>query len=772
MSSSRRPNQGCTHKMLSSLNQSVFPVIFKSVSKVSHVKIALGLMFFCFQASTLLLSGLQQVGPLPELNAERVSEPPVIDGVLDDNIWGSAASISEFVQQEPSEGAPASERTEVFVVYDDDALYLGVRAFDSNLEGVVSSEMRRDSDRILDEDYFALILDTFKDSRSGYMFVVSPLGAKLEQQVFEEGEGGRPGWPSPNVNRNWDGVWEARTQITEEGWTAEIAIPMVTLRFPEVSRQVWGANFKRNIRRKNEQVYWAPIPQAYDLPRVSLAGNLVGMENLKRGMDLRAKPFLVAGGSRKQSGNQTDNASHADFGLDLKYGVTAGLNLDVTVNTDFAQPGCDDEKINLTRFPLFFPEKREFFLENAGQFNIGAVSVVGRTADLFFSRRIGLTSTGEQVPILGGARLTGKVGRNNLALMDIQTDEAFGKKGDNFLVARYSRDIMGRSKVGGMVINKETIGGTHFNRTIAADMTLVPQENLTIQGFVSKTSTPEMSGKDMGSSLHVAYLDRNWNVYGSYLDLGENFNPEVGFVPRNGVRTSKFHFEPTPRPGRLGIRILQPMINLTNTTDQSNRLVTRRIHYMLGMGFESGASAIVMYNASFERLDKAFAVQKDVVIPVGDYNFGDWRFMYNTDPSRKVYSTMTYSPQTFFDGTRTDVDLKLGIRLGNRLSTEGQYVQNKVDLPSGDFTLRVGALKVDYALSPVMTLRTITQYNSLTKQWSTSARFNYIYRPGSDIYLVFDELSQDWYSRDHGLGTGLGSRNRRILLKFTYLFSR
>ena len=718
------------------------------------------------------LAGLQEVPVFPEVGAQRVTEAPVIDGVLDEDVWTLAPSISDFVQQEPSLGFPATEKTQVKFLYDDDALYLGVRAFDSDVDGVVSSEMRRDSDRILDEDYFALILDTFKDSRSGYMFVVSPLGAKLEQQVFEEGEGGRPGWPSPNINRNWDGVWEAGTRITEEGWTAEIAIPMVTIRFPEVDQQVWGANFKRNIRRKNEQVYWSAIPQAYDLTRVSLAGNIVGMEDLSRGMDLRVKPFLVAGGSRKQTLAQTENSSHGDLGLDLKYGVTAGLNLDVTVNTDFAQAEVDDERINLTRFPLFFPEKREFFLENAGQFNIGAVSIVGRTADLFFSRRIGLTPTGDQVPILGGARLTGKIGRNNIALMDIQTDEAFGKKGDNFFVARYSRDIMGRSKIGGMVINKETIGAAHYNRTVAADMTLVPQENLTIQGFLSKTETPGMAGKDLGSSLHVAYLDRNWNIYGSYLDLGENFNPEVGFVPRNGIRTSKVHFEPTPRPGKLGIRILQPMINLTHTTDQNNRLVTRRIHYMVGMGFESGATATVMYNAQFERLDKPFAVQKDVVIPVGDYDFGDWRFMYRTDPSRKVYSTITYSPQTFFDGTRTDVDLSLGIRLGNRLSTEGQFVQNKVDLPAGDFTLRVGALKVDYALSPVMTLRTITQYNSLTKQWSTSARFNYIYRPGSDIYIVFDELSQDWYSRDHGLGTGLESRNRRILLKFTYLLSR
>ena len=340
--------------MFPSKNDSVFLVICSDVTRMFYRMAALVFVFLSIHLSTLSLSGIQQDPNFPELNAQRVTEAPVIDGMLDENIWGSSSSISGFVQQEPSEGSPASEETQVFVVYDDDALYLGVRAFDSDPEGVVSSEMRRDSDRILDEDYFAVILDTFKDSRSGYMFVVSPLGAKLEQQVFEEGEGGRPGWPSPNINRNWDGVWEAETRITEEGWTAEIAIPMVTLRFPELSQQVWGANFKRNIRRKNEQVYWAPIPQAYDLTRVSLAGNIVGMEDLGRGMDLRVKPFLVAGGSRNQVGSETSNSSHADFGLDLKYGVTAGLNLDVTVNTDFAQAEVDDEKINLTRFPLFF----------------------------------------------------------------------------------------------------------------------------------------------------------------------------------------------------------------------------------------------------------------------------------------------------------------------------------------------------------------------------------------------------------------------------------
>ncbi len=384
----------------------------------------------------------------------RAAEPPTIDGLLDEAVWRTAARIESFTQQEPSDGEPATERTEVQLLYDANALYIAVHAYDSDPAGVIATEMRRDSLRMLEEDNFQLILDTFRDSRSGYMFVTNPLGAKLEQQVFEEGGGNARGSAS-NINRDWNGVWSAASQRTSDGWTAEIMIPMVTLRSPDVESQVWGINFMRNIRRKNEQVYWAPIPKPYGLTQVSMAGTMGGMTSLTRGLDLRVKPFVVAGARRDRSGDTVVRDPIRDVGLDVKYGLGSGLALDVTLNTDFAQAEVDEQQVNLTRFPLFFPEKRDFFLENSGQFTVGNQGT-DRLLDLFFSRRIGLSDAGQPIPIVGGARMTGKVGSHNLAVMDIQTDRVFEKPGDNFFVARYSKDLFGRSKVGGLVINKET----------------------------------------------------------------------------------------------------------------------------------------------------------------------------------------------------------------------------------------------------------------------------------------------------------------------------
>ena len=385
----------------------------------------------------------------------RVESGPQIDGRLDEEVWLQAAVIDEFVQQEPAEGEPATERTVVRLLYDAQALYIGVEAYDTEPDGVIATEMRRDSLRLLDEDNFQVILDTFHDRRSGYMFVTSPLGAKLEQQVAEEGEGGWRGRNSNNVNINWDGVWDVVSHRTADGWVAEIAIPMVTLRFPRTEQQVWGVNFMRNIRRKNEQVFWAPISKEYTLTRVSLAGTMTGITGVNRGMDLRLTPYALAGGRQDRLERGFDGSGFNNYGLDVKYGIASGLNLDLTLNTDFAQVEVDEQQVNLTRFPLFFPEKRDFFLENAGMFNVGARgSGFGRMADLFFTRRIGLSDRGQPIPIVGGARLTGKVNRHNVAAMNITTQSAFGNPGDSFFVGRYSRDILARSKVGGIVINK------------------------------------------------------------------------------------------------------------------------------------------------------------------------------------------------------------------------------------------------------------------------------------------------------------------------------
>ena len=441
-----------------------------------------------------------------QIPAVRVEQGPVIDGVLDDQAWVQAHLINEFVQQEPLEGAPATQRTEVRVLFDGANLYVGVLAFDSSPERVTATEMRRDGSQIMNEDNFQIILDTFMDSNSAYMFVVSPLGAVLDQQVFREGEGTRRG-TSSNINLEWDGVWDASARRTPEGWAAEVRIPMVTLRFPSANPQSWGINFMRNIPHRNEVVFWTPIPLPYGLTRVSLAGTLSGIEGLSQGRDLRIKPFVVAGGEAERSEGVSTQSISRDMGLDLKYGITPSLNLDVTVNTDFAQAEVDNEQVNLTRFPLFFPEKRDFFLENAGQFNVGTTGT-GQRADLLFTRRIGIDESGGQVPIIAGARMTGKVGQNDLAVMDIQTDDAFGQPGQNFLVARYSRDILSRSKVGAIVVNRQATSGGDYNRTYAADAALAFGSSLRINGFLAQTETPEISSGDRAGYFRAHWLSQ------------------------------------------------------------------------------------------------------------------------------------------------------------------------------------------------------------------------------------------------------------------------
>ena len=710
----------------------------------------------------------QESWELYQIGAVRVDRGPEIDGVLDEQVWQAASVIRDFIQQEPNEGAPATESTEVRVLYDGGTLYLGIEAFDSNPDGIIATEMRRDGDRILEEDNFQIILDTFMDSRSAYMFVISPAGAQLDQQVSDEGGRDRRASVSA-VNRDWDGVWSVSARPTPEGWIAEVAIPMVTLRFPESDPQSWGINLMRNISRKNEQAFWAPIPKPFGLTRVSLAGSLTDLESLNRGRDLRIKPFVTGGGRRQLQSGINDNSAEGDFGVDVKYGITAGLNLDVTVNTDFAQAEVDNEQVNLTRFALFFPEKREFFLENSGQFAVGTVNSTGRIASLFFSRRIGISDSREQVPILGGARLTGKIGQNNIAIMDLQTDDLGDIPGENFLVARYSRDLFGQSQIGGLFINKEARRGGRYNRTYAADMNLSITPSLTVDGFLAGTSSPGFSDEELAGHIRVGWLDQSWRIYSEYTDLGDNFNPEVGFVPRVGIKRSKFHFEGNPRPQRWGIRMMEPMWNVEYLTDQTGRLVTRRFHHMVRTVFDSGASFNIMYNRWFERLDEPFRVTSDVSVDPGDYQFWDMTLQFSSNPSRRLFSSVSYGPQTFYDGDRTDASVRVGLRVTDQLATSASFSRSDVKLPAGDFVADIGSLQVDYAFSPRMSLRSITQYNSAADQWSTSARFRYIYRPGSDIYIVYDEVRRDDAIQ---LSPFLEQfRDRRLIVKMTYLLS-
>jgi hypothetical protein len=705
----------------------------------------------------------------PVARAIRASQSPKVDGVLDEAEWQSAPAIDQFVQQEPQEGQPATDRTEVRVLYDEGHLYIGVKAYSSI--GVTATEMRRDADRLFDEDNFQVILDTFHDSRNGYMFLTTPLGAKLEQQIFDEGEGGGRG-TTANVNRNWDGVWDAAARITDEGWTAEIEIPFSTVRFKPSDAQIWGVNFQRHIRRKNESVLWAPIPKAYTLTRVSMAGELHGLSGVSRGLDLRLKPFMVAGVHDVQTSRTariTDPIR--DIGLDARYGLTAGLNMDVTVNTDFAQVEVDEQQVNLTRFGLFYPEKRDFFLENSNFFTMGTGSSFTSAqvqTDLFFSRRIGLSDSGTPIPILGGVRVAGKSGANNIGVLDIQTDQAFGRPGDNFFVGRYSRDVFRRSRVGAIFINKDSMGGsTHFNRTVGVDANLAPSANLQINSYLAKTETPGRNGNDMAFYGRIAYRDPKWNVWLNYLDVQDNFNAEAGFVQRTGIRATKGYFSPTPRPKTGNIKLMEPMYVLTYTTDQTNRLVYRNHHLMLGTTLRDDTFINVFYQNTFDVLDVPFRIRPDVTIPAGEYRMHEWYFTVNSSPGRRLYERVTVSPVQFYDGTRLNVSAAAGLRVTSQFSAEVQYNRNDVKMPWGDFLVNLSVLRLDYTFSPRMTIRSLTQYNSSTHEVSNNIRFNFIYRPGSDIYIVYNDLSQTGLPADI-----FGRKDRQLVVKATYLLQR
>jgi hypothetical protein len=348
--------------------------------------------------------------------------------------------------------------------------------------------------------------------------------------------------------------------------------------------------------------------------------------------------------------------------------------------------------------------------------------------------------------------------------MDIQTDSAFDRPGENFLVARYSKDLFGRSKLGGMVVNKEAANDSHFNRMFVVDSVLAPTSSLSFHTFLARTSSPGVSDGQMAFHARALLLNTKWNTFAEFTDIQDNFNAEVGFVPRTGIRTTKVHLERNPRPGNW-IRVMEPMINLTYTTDQHNRLLTRRIHNMLGTRLRNGAYLNIWYNHWFDQIDRPFTLQNRVTVPVGTYRFGEWNFSFSSNPSRRLYWRTAYSPQTFYEGTRRDADATLGVRATSRVSTEFSVQRNDVDLPWGNFVVNLGIFKFDYAMSPRMTVRTLSQYNSLTRQLSTSVRYNFIYSPGSDLYVAYDELQANEQGRPE-------VRNRQLAVKMTYLLSR
>ena len=514
-------------------------------------------------------------------------------------------------------GEPATEPTEVRVLYDDKNLYIGVYCFDSaGDKELIITDMRRDF-RPRDNDHFSTVFDTFDDNRNGLIFGTNPSGAQRDGQVGGDGT---------QINFDWDGIWDVETKTTESGWQIEMVIPFTTLRFRELHTQVWGVNFGRRIRRKNESTNWSPIPRPHNTSRVSFAGTLEGLNGIGQGRNLYFKPYLSAPVVR-QVDDDVDFVP--EVGLDVKYALSSELTLDLTVNTDFAQVEADEQQINLTRFSLFFPEKREFFLENASIFQFGrSVRRFGHASSRdvipFFTRRIGI-SRGQLVPILGGARVSGKAGHYTLGILSVQTDEFEDIPSTNFTVGRLRGDLFRNSDIGVIFVNKQESDG-EFNRTYGFDANLKFFNYLDVFPFILKTDTSAQEGEDTAANISVSWTDPFWDIQTEYLSIEENFNPEVGFVPRTGIRKSRGRFSIKPRPGERipSIRQFQPSVEMNYITNQENVLETRTLESAFSVQFENNSNLRFTHIARFERLDEPFEIRSEQEIPIGDYQFNDY----------------------------------------------------------------------------------------------------------------------------------------------------
>ena len=705
----------------------------------------------CLPATAL---GLQEVRSVEEpwdreISARHTDMPINLDGVLDEPIWAEVEPATDFIQREPVAGAPATEKTEMRIIYDDEALYFGVWAFDPEPGKLIINTLKQDFP-IRNDDGVSFYIDTFNDDRNSFGFYINPVGAKRETQVFDEGR---------DENPAWEVVWDVETTITEEGWFAEVRIPFKSLRFPRSKVQTWGLNLQRRIRRKNEQSFWGPHPRRLTVWNMSYAGTLRGIEDVEPGRNFKVKPYLSSE-FRKFAGD--DSIILGDAGLDLKYGLTSNLTLDATLNTDFSQVEVDQQQINLTRFSLFFPEKRDFFLENSGIFLFGQIdrrSPGARDFIPFFSRRIGLSS-GQPVPILGGARLSGRVGKTSLGLMNMQTREFQSDPANNFSVVSIKRNILSQSELGVMFANRQSDQSGDFNRTFGVDANFHFWNQLRLSGFVAATRTPGLETEDMASRFWVEWRNDLWQARSGYLDIEENFNAEMGFVPRRDMRKSDTSFAFTPRPRSISwIRQFNPNARIQYIEDQEGRLETRIVNLNFQIGFEDGGIFQLGRALRFEREDVQFSIGGLDLDP-GDYNFNDVSIQYRSNPSATLSGSVRYQTGDFWSGTRKGVQINLTYIPHYKFFVTGRFQWDDLNLSQGDVTTRLVSTRLDYSFNTQMFLSALIQYNSERRQVSSNLRFNFIHRPLSDIFIVYNEERDSFQD---------GEADKSLTLKYTYM---
>ncbi len=712
------------------------------------------------------------------LKPVRISESISIDGLLNEPGWTNAAVAGGFTQSEPAEGVPPSEQTEVKVMYDGDNLYFGVVAHDREPKKVIVSDLKKDFEKN-QGDNVEIVLDTFHDGRNGYMFATNAAGAKWDAQMGNEGR---------EMNSSWDGVWFAKARVVDDGWVAEIAVPFKTLKFRDAEIQSWGLNIRRTIRRRNEEDYWSPLPRIYNLERVSYAGTLEGLEGIKPGLNLKLKPYVISSLSRNTAAKIKRDG---DMGFDAKYGITSGLTWDFTYNTDFSQVEADTQQINLTRFSLFFPEKRDFFLENSGVFVFGnnegrgpigynpqngppggsgttgggRLNNVSSDLILFFSRRIGLSDEGQAIPILGGTRLTGRVGRFEVGLLNIQQKKDGALPSTNFGVVRLKRNILANSDIGFMAVNKDQ-SGSMYNRAYGVDANFRLRQNYYLNGYVANTASPLTKGKGKTGAGRVSggYKVNLWDVRTSYIQIAPNFRDEVGYLPRVGIKNQNNHIGFHIRPERFKrwLREIGPHVATEYNVGPDGRLDTRYMDYHLRFSFQDGAGGEIGVNPSYERVTKPFTISS-FQVPNGSYGNDEWFVSGNTNTSRSVSVNGRWGTGPFYIGHRKSYQAGTILRAGHQFNTQVSYTRNNIDLPSRSLSTNLASIRLNYAFSTIMFMNALVQYNSDAHQVNSNIRFNIIHRPLSDIFIVYNERRD---SVTHGL------LDRALIGKVTYMISR
>ena len=702
------------------------------------------------------------------IRAVRIEQPVRIDGVLDEAVYDEIRSISGFIQMEPDDGAPATQKTEIWLLFDDTNVYVLVRVWESEPDRMVATEMRHDAVASLVQDELISIgFDTFYDRRNGYNFIINPLGGHGEGQLGNDGQ----------YNGEWNGIWESRVGRFDGGWTVEIAIPFKTLRYQAGNPQVWGFQIERTNRWKNESSFMAPTDRAVGQMAMmfpSLWATVVGIEVPPPAMNLDVKPYVVSDLTSDYGASPPlVNDAAADIGLDVKFGVTDGLVADFTYNTDFAQVEADEQQVNLTRFSLFFPEKREFFLENQGTFAFGGAGVgpfggAGETPILFYSRRIGLSGSRE-VPIQAGGRLTGRVGRFTVGVLDIRSDDepVSGTVATNFTVARLKRDVLRRSAVGLLVTNRSVAeNGVGSSQTYGVDGTFAFFTDLSINTYWARTQT---TGRDGGNISYRGQFDYNGDRYGAQLEhllVADNFNPEIGFLRRDDMRKSTAQFRFSPRPTQPSIvRKYSWVGSGTYIEDTRGRVETREARGEFGIEFQSSDRISVSYTGAYEFLPRPFRIAPDVVLPVGGYDFAFLNVRMNFGQHRPVYGSVSIEHGTFFDGDRTTLSVRQGrVAVTPKFSLEPSFSINRVDLPAGSFTATLVGSRVTYTMTPLMFVSALLQYNSSSETIGANVRLRWEYLPGSELFVVYNE------QRDTLARSFPGLTNRALIIKLNRLF--